>query len=107
MKQFFDFEKGREFNPAKALEKFFISPYMPDNARLINLEKKVKDGIGEDFGFIWYRGLPVPVFPISILDLGKSIVTWESIENGIIHSGNRKFYFRFVNEDTVRIDTIL
>jgi hypothetical protein len=107
MKQFFDFEKGIEFNPAKTLNYFFISPYKPDNARLINLEKKVIDKLGNDFSFTWYRGMPVAVFPIEVLDLGKCVITWESIENGIIHSGNIKYYFRFVDAYTVRIDTIL
>lgn len=107
MKQFFNFETGKEFNPAKTLNYFFISPFFQQNAKILNLEKRVKDDLGNDFGFIWYNGIPVPVFPISVLDLGKCMIKWDTTENGVIYSGNRRIYFRFYDENTVRLDTVL
>jgi len=107
MKQFFDFTTGKEFNPLKALTTFFISPYNMDNARLLNLQAKVK-AYGEYAEEMqWINGIPVQLFPIGVLDLGRAMVKWNDASSGVIQSGRVTVYFTLENPTTLRVTTVI
>lgn len=106
MKQFFDFNTGKEFNPLKALTSFFISPYNMDNARLLNLQAKVKAYGKYVEETRWINGIPVQIFPIGVLDLGKTLVKWSDSTTGVIQSERLTMYFTLENPSTLRITTV-
>ena len=107
METFWDFSKGREFNPIKNITQFFINPYQPCNSRILNLEKRVEE-YGKHVGEMsFYNGIPINKFSIGVLKLNKCLVKWKEVNSGAIESGNIKIYFKVIDDTTIRIDTVI
>lgn len=105
----FDFKKKKAVNPLEKVNDFFINPYMMESAKLLGLEHKVKQNDTRTIAF--YKGMPVVIFPLDILDLKTCVIEWKE-NGGVIISkskcGQTDIYFKWTDEeDTIRIDTVL
>ena len=108
MANLFNFTTGKEVNPLKSVELAFINPYMPENARHLNLLNKVTpDEFTTTFD---EKGHVINLFPIKKLELGECLIKWQTTETGIIQtvSGNcqRNIYFKII-DSVMQINTIL
>lgn len=105
MNSFFDFARGKEFNPLKNITGFFFNPYNLSGAILAGLESKVKayGDFVEEYNF--YKGMPVIHFPICVL-FTKCMITWKDERSGIIHQNGLKYYFQIHDNSTIMITTV-
>lgn len=105
----FDFKKKKAVNPLEKVDNFFINPLMMQSAVTLSLEHNVKQDEVRTIAF--YKGMPVVIFPLSILKLKTCVIEWKD-NGGIIISksdhGQTDIYFKWTDEeDTIRIDTVL
>jgi len=95
----FNFETMEEVNPLKNLKFFYINPYMPDNFRLLGLDKMDVYGTS-----ITEKGHFVIYFPISCLIKGNVQIKWKEANRFVI---NNRIYCNIVKNNVIRVDTIL
>lgn len=104
---YFSFDTKQVINPLEAITHFYINPYLPESARMLNLQEKSKHIAG--FEEHWTNtGLPVILFPIQILDLKTVVVSVCDDSKFIVRKGNMKIYVKLTDEpNIVRIDSVL
>ena len=104
---YYSFETREVINPLDSVTHFYVNPYMPESARVLCL-KETASGV-ENLEVDWTNtGLPVVLFPISLLKLNTVLVTVSSEEKVIIKKGNTRMYVKFTGDPKViRIDTVL
>ena len=95
----FNFETMEEVNPLKNLQYFYINPYMPDNFRLLSLNKMDVYGTS-----VTERGHFVTYFPISCLIKGNVHIKWKEDDKFVI---NNRIYCKIMKTNVIRIDSVL
>lgn len=101
MQAFFNFKTKQSLNPLLKVTHFFTNPYMPENQVRLNLASL----IGMNNVFISeHKGFVITLFPIEHLIKGNCLINWRDIDSFVI---NKKIYCKLVDENTIRIDTIL
>jgi hypothetical protein len=102
---YYSFDTKEVINPLDQVTHFYVNPYMPESARLLNLVEKASDKAA--FEVDWVNGLPVVLFPISILKLSTVIVTISSEDKIVVKKNNTKLYMKLTdNPEVVRIDSV-
>lgn len=105
----FNFKKKKAVNPLEKVNDFFINPYMMESAKALGLEDKAKQNEIRTIAF--YKGMPVVIFPLDMLDLGTCLVKWQDNGGIILYKGKFgeiNIYFKWTDEpDCIRIDTVL
>jgi hypothetical protein len=105
MKQFYDFSTKKEFNPLEGVELAFINPWMPDSASKLNLSSKVTP---DEFITTYNeKGQVINLFPLKNLKLGKCMIKWQDINHGIIYITNSITVYFCIENEVMRINTIL
>ena len=102
MNTFFNFETGKSVNPLEKITSFYVSPYMPDNFKLLNLDEKLAD-ITDINAAVTPERHVVTVFPINHLIKGDCIIKWSSEVSFCI---NGKIWCKIVADNCVRVDTV-
>lgn len=104
---YYSFDTKEVINPLDSVTHFYVSPHIPESARMLNLQEKATgtDKLQVD----WTNtGLPVVLFPISILKLETVLVSITSEDKVIIKKGNTRIYVKFTEDPKIiRIDTVL
>lgn len=101
MRTFFNFKTKQSVNPLLKITHFFTNPYMPENQVKLNLTSLI--GVRNVF-ISEHRRFVVTLFPIEHLVKGDCFIKWTHVDSFTI---NNKIYCKIVDENTIRIDTIL
>lgn len=104
---YYSFDTKQVVNPLDSITHFYVNPYMPDSTRLLNLQQKANDVTSLQVDWT-ASGIPVVVFPISVLDLKTVVVSVSSEDKIIIKKGNLKIYLKLTADPSLaRIDSVL
>lgn len=102
MNTFFNFETRKSVNPLEKITSFYVSPYMPDNFRLLALDEKIGEMSDVSIGVTPEKHI-VSVFDIKFLIKGDCMIKWCSDVSFCI---NGKIWCKIVSDNCVRVDTV-
>jgi len=106
MQTFYDFTTKTVVDPLKGLEYFYTNPYMPDNQKLLGLNKKLISMPDDSITTAATKeGHVVVLFPIELLVTGTCAIKWTEHDKFCI---NNRIWCKIVGDDNniVRVDTV-
>lgn len=102
MNTFYNFETKTVINPLEKITHFYVSPYMPDNFRMLGLDKKVENMSDLSVGVTPQKHI-VTVFKIEQLISGDCSIKWTSDDVFCI---NNRIWCKIIDPTCVRVDTV-
>lgn len=103
MHTFYNFETKKVINPLETIEQFFVSPYMKEGEKTLDLVGKVQKHSPDIVVTDWNEFL-IHLLPIGLLITGNVMIKWNSADSFVI---NKKIYCKIITEKIIRIDTVL
>lgn len=108
---YYDFQTKKVIDPLESITSFYVNPYMPESAKMLNLEQSMLSLDVCNVSCSFVKGIPVFLLPISLLNLSRVHVTFSSTDDDkvVIRSNRLKIYLKLFKDDptVVRVDSVL